>query len=434
MSRRWLVSLLLLSSVAFAHELPDHRQGFITSITSATSFTVDGAPVTCNDHTRLGVVEPGKTTYTPATTADLVLAEHVEIEGHRQSGQYIADTVRVARPPQQERTVHGHVLTLVGSQLQRGPDGAWRGVVKIDGRDLLVEPGAAFSFGPATEGTVPAGVWADYEATWKPDYRFHLNKLSLRESQVLPDEIEFRKHASERITPPDATNNGRGSMKTLLSRHIALISSPETQRMESIGERLLPEYQKQLPEADPRKIHFRFFVADVKQASTGWGLPGGEIVLPKGTLEKLGNNDAAIAAEMARLMANVLEERAYHAGDQPHRMRNRAIAGAALAGVVTGMILSPEFAATELITGSYYANGAFESASAQTFAANCRIAMQMMQAAGFDPVQLPLTMTAILFSASAMDKVGEQTPLYYAVLMREVRENYGRPPAPSSEN
>ena len=429
MSRPWLISLLLLSTFAFAHELPDHRQGFITNITSPTSFAVDGAPVACNASTKLGLVEPGKTTYTPATTADLILGEHVEIEGHRHNGEYIADTVRVARPPQQERTVHGHVLTLLGSQLQRGPDGAWHGEVKIDGRTLLVEPGAVIAFGPAPEGTVPGGVWADYEATWKPDGRFHLNKLSLRDSQVLPDEIEFRKQASERITPPDPAKNQQGSVKELLLGHARLLPSAEAQRLQTLGERLLPEYQKQLPEADPRKLNFRFFVADSKQVSTGLNLPGGEIVLTKGTLDRIGKDDGALAALLAINMANVLEEREYHLADAPHHTRNLVIAGAAVAAVTAGMILAPALAVDELIAGSYYVNQGFESASAQTFAANCRDAMQMMQAAGFDPKKLPQALVDTVFSAVWMDKMGHGTPLLYAAAMRELRENYAQPPA-----
>jgi hypothetical protein len=155
-------------------------------------------------------------------------------------------------------------------------------------------------------------------------------------------------------------------VKEPLIGHTRLLPGPDAQRLQTIGERLLPEYQKQMPEADPRKLNFRFFVADSGQVSTGWNFPGGEIVLTQGTLNRIGKDDAALAALLAINMANVLEERQYHAADAPHRTRNLAVAATAAAALTAGMVLVPGLAIEELITGSYYTNEAFESAAAQT--------------------------------------------------------------------
>jgi len=146
----FLLLPLLFTFTALARELPDHRQGFITGISSATLFTVDGQPVLCDAATKLGVVESNKTTYTPATTADLLLGEHVQIEGHRKKGVYIADNVLVARPPQQDRMVVGAVLAMEPAQLN-STDGFF-----LDGRHMKAAPGTHFDF-----DVIPAGVWVD---------------------------------------------------------------------------------------------------------------------------------------------------------------------------------------------------------------------------------------------------------------------------------
>lgn len=50
--------------------------------------------------------------------------------------------------------------------------------------------------------------------------------------------------------------------------------------------------------------------------------------------------------------------------------------------------------------------------------------MHNLQQAGYDPKQLPIALVDVAFPAKKMDKTEAETPAFYAVATRELRENY----------
>jgi hypothetical protein len=406
----FLLLPLFFACSALARELPDHRQGYITGINSPTSFTVDGQSVLCDAATKLGVVEPNKTTYNPATTADLLLGEHVEIEGHRKNGQYIADNVLVARPPQQDRTVVGAVLATEPAQLNAA-DGFF-----LDGRHMKTASGAHFDF-----DAIPAGVWVDYHATRKANGTWLLTQASFKTNSTGADEMDYRRKAEERLTPPDYAAHSNGRSKYVVGHSTLDANTAAHERLQRIGAKLTAAYQRDLPASDPNKIEFKFFVEQKGTLGAAWD--DGSIFIPKKMMDRFANDDSLLAAILAYHMADAQQKQNFRASARRKTEERVALATAAL-GLVPGLGLASIVMNATSITASYYEGQFFNAPEMLTFGQDCRLGMHAMQLAGYDPKQLPIALIDVAFPPKKMDKVQDTTPAYYAVAMREVRENY----------
>src|SRR6185369_11637764 len=73
-----------------------------------------------------------------------------------------------------------------------------------------------------------------------------------------------------------------------------------------IGERLIPEYQKSLPEGDSQKIPFRFFVVQNK-VPNAFALANGTVVVNSGVFEVI-ENESQLAAVLGHEIAHAVQE------------------------------------------------------------------------------------------------------------------------------
>src|SRR5579883_593789 len=96
MSRRTLclAALVVVTASACAQTITK-RQGYVTAIAGAQEFSLDNHAVQCNEQTRLVTKEKDAERSSPMVATDLAMGEHVQVEGHLASGEYIADRVRI---------------------------------------------------------------------------------------------------------------------------------------------------------------------------------------------------------------------------------------------------------------------------------------------------------------------------------------------------
>jgi len=81
-------------------------------------------------------------------------------------------------------------------------------------------------------------------------------------------------------------------------------------RVDGIGGRLIPAYQRTLADTDPRKIHFQFQLIDDKKWKDALALPSSVILIPRQIVERLWD-DSQLAAILADNIATILEKQAY---------------------------------------------------------------------------------------------------------------------------
>ena len=410
---------------AYAGDLPNHRQGYITSIDGPQAFTVDGQLVRCDDKTRLGLVEPDKTTHTPMTAVELTLGEHVEIEGHRAGGEYIADDVLVARPPGKDQDIHGYALTMEASTLQASGDG-WRGRALIDGRWMGIDPKTVLEFMSLPPGTIPVNVWVTYTGKRLADGGFVLTKATLAPNSFNEDERVFIAALADRITPPDLAKHEAGRIKFPLG-HIKLEpDEPGMQRMARVAAKLVPAFQKAMPPGTPGKIGFRFFVWDKNSANVGFSFGDGTIVLSKKTLANIENDDV-LAGLLAFQMADILLKQDFRAAAR-RKMQGEIMVATTILAFVPGLSVAALAVSSAAAGAGIYEGIAYMTPEMLIFGQDCRVGMRLMEDAGLDPKKMPLAFIAAAFPAKKMDAAGDSVPIGYRVVMQQLRENYGRLP------
>jgi hypothetical protein len=150
------------------------------------------------------------------------------------------------------------------------------------------------------------------------------------------------------------------------------------ERVQRIGSRVVPEYQRVMGNEDPSKIHFRFFVIEEKWPHSA--VPGnlGVIFIPKTVVERLSSDDQ-LAAILADGVAYQLQQQ------RAALFPDRKLGVTARAGVV---------AATAFGTGPLLAaglvNGIINHEEEVHLAYDrSRLALHFMADAGYDPYQAP---------------------------------------------
>ena len=162
---------------------------------------------------------------------------------------------------------------------------------------------------------------------------------------------------------------GLGRWHTIPAGH------PLQQRIHRIGMALVPGYQRQMDDTDPSKIHFRFFAVDDKKLRGAECLLDGAIVVSTQSIERLANDDQ-LSAVLADGIACHLQ-----------RQTARAVAERRIevASEVAGMFFPP--AGLALSVHSAAAGDVTERLAEERL----RIALALMQDAGYDPWLAPET-------------------------------------------
>ena len=144
-------------------------------------------------------------------------------------------------------------------------------------------------------------------------------------------------------------------------------------RIEKIGNRLVPTYQRALPDSDPAKIDFRFQLIDTKLFREALGLPGGTVLVPHQVVERL-QNDSQIATVLADGIARGLER-------QQYRTERKVMTASALA---LGAAFVP-------YAGLFMGSSAEVGANVRTIAMEQRdrVSLVLMHDAGYEVDEAP---------------------------------------------
>ncbi len=153
-------------------------------------------------------------------------------------------------------------------------------------------------------------------------------------------------------------------------------------RVSAIGNKLIPKYQRELPDTDPTKINFRFqLVSESAIRAIAW--PNGIILVPRQVVERL-QNDSQLAAVLASSVALVLEKQS-HRFLPNHKLLPLQVAGLAGSNFVT---LGPGLALLALSNSTLFSFGE-DSALRRATEQNGRVTLSLMHDAGYDIYEAP---------------------------------------------
>lgn len=147
-------------------------------------------------------------------------------------------------------------------------------------------------------------------------------------------------------------------------------------RVEQIGLRLVPEYQKSLADDVPARISFRFYVVNDERVESGLDCKPGLVLLPKRYLERLQNDDQVAAVLADGVAFNLMRQLGGF-----RRPEGIGTGTAVAAGMAAAAIPWAGAWPLEIVMS--------RNATVQMEQQRARIALQLMDDAGFDPWQAP---------------------------------------------
>jgi hypothetical protein len=197
-----------------------------------------------------------------------------------------------------------------------------------------------------------------------------------------PQQNESRRHVTLSIVSEDGELGefeGKFKPDQMKGWHLLTADSSVQERARAIGTRLIPEYQNQLPLNDPSKITYRFFVVEEPYIRTCIIGKLGIILVPRAILDRLKGDDQLAAVLADGIASHFQLQRA----QMPTVTSFDEISS--LAGVASVFA----FETTTVIGGGIVKGVIDHEAEIRLEAERARIALQLLDNAGYDPRQAP---------------------------------------------
>lgn len=370
-------------------------EGYVTAIEGPNEFDVNGRLIATTDATLYGTLK-GKAVAGPGLWRSAVqVGAYVLVRGN-DNGRHKPASAEIVRV-RDERTVTLSGMAVIERVVARGAEP----VFQADGYRIRIVPATEIYYTGTlkTLGAVEPNTWLRFEGKRDQDgvvvasrARFYTPdamkikkqrapgemRLSLQPPQFNPGKQQDPLSANSQSTPAEAMEDGSVSLGNLGRQHTIPADRALQERVQRIGMRLVPEYQKKLADDDPTKIQFEFYaVEDPKtraEICTGDGL----ILIPVSALGRLQNDDELAAVLADGIAFNLQRQMVRVAVDKGILLASEA-ASLAVGRFVPVLGIA---STAGVITTAKNMNEALEDERA-------RLALALMADAGFDPRQAP---------------------------------------------
>ncbi len=331
-----LVSLLLCGAAPLVAEDPV-LTGVVTDAGTPANFQVDGYRVLCTPNQTLSqhgtaTVASGSRECPQHHLGETVLVDGVLSEKKR---LVAADRVRVITPV--DVRVEGSAL--VDKLLHADKQGA---TVRADGYVLQLTASSRITY----ESTLTPGLehittnqWIEYRGLLHPNGTVRVDAAEIGPNVIsdAEDKLRSKQEFDPAAVAEGDRQNGVGEFFFGQDRtRIPAYSDPDMQaRVDAVGQRLIPEYQRALPASDPSKIDFRFQLVDESRYAF-YSLASGIILVSKNVPPILSTDDQ-LAAVLGMAIADVLQKQELRAQPTKHLMTATTIVGDAAGAVIPGL-------------------------------------------------------------------------------------------------
>ena len=384
--KRVVFSILLffLSTASFG-QTSKSVQGRITEL-EYPHFTLINFNVLLDERTSYYVTGGGAKVLTPPRPEFLKDDEEVEVKGQLDASSKVLRADRVTFLLKRDFVTEVGTTAMIDRAPTLTKTGAgWAGTIHADGRDLVIDEKTGLKLIPETDpqqfDKLAPNTFMAYVGKIRLDGSMHVDRAAFWKNEADADELKMRKRDEPVITPADPSHKKPALLTIHDGRPMPLVEDDALQkRVNEIGLRLVPEYQKNLPVADPTKIDFRFYVVRSKNRIVLDAL-NGVVLVPDSLLKNL-QNEAQLAALLSVAVAQVIEKQEYQSR---HRRHLQQAGGWLLAGA--GAIPSPLALLAQPVQ---IANGkSYRSYMTDMAEQAARVGLSYMQTAGYDPREAP---------------------------------------------
>ncbi|MEA2175464.1 MAG: hypothetical protein QOD00_3056 [Blastocatellia bacterium] len=396
-------------------------RGYITSLSSPKSFEIAEYKISRDDTTALELVDQGPDVqFLPE---DFRVGTEVEVTGDYHSATNELKARKVKIDLDQFRKQKQRVI------LDRKPETIervgqnWRALMLADGRRIRIEPLTQVTFALSrmekeylerearqkgadkppgsfhalsSLDEVGPGVLMTYEGIVAPDGSVTAASAEFMRNGFEKDEDAvrdiFRAHA--KLPEYDKGKAGKLTMQLgVLPVDFKIVPSQLAQDyINKLGQSLIPASQRALPDSDPTKVPFKFFIIEFKEPIV-LGLSHGEVAVTTAMLNLL-ENEAQLASLISKEVAHVVQKHQYWQFTESKQKRMSMVFGR---------------------TGSY---SHLNERQAD------RLGLQYMTAAGYDPREA-LRAWALIASKHASDSdTISRAAEHRSYLMLELKNNY----------
>lgn len=400
--------------------------GYVTRVASNTDFDVNGYRVLCSPRTMSSVKNPaGKELGNEGCPALApYVGEPMTINGSLERKKRTVVARRIVGHPAPPSDVSGEAVidALPPRSEAQAAAAAAAGtlLIRADGYRILLTGATEIAWSGQVQalGDVRPGDWIQY---WGRLDNFGLlvatNARIARDSiSVREEKLRTKSEYDPAAVPADAKQNE--TEKLLFgqynARNFPPYKNPAMQaRVDAIGNKLIPAYQRALPDSDPAKIHFRFQLVNAKQLRDAWALPSGIILVPRQVVDRM-ENDSQLAAVLADSIARTLEKEQYR--DQ------RAERAAKISSfdnlTAFAFVALPPAEAASWIVG----RGALKHLAVKELEQSSRESLALLHDAGYDIDQAPVAWWLLLQPKPLVRPSLQAHPAYlYRILGEEWR-------------
>ena len=391
--RRAVVSLSVLYGLV-AHCATAQRpstiaaEGYITSINS-TGFDVNAEHIAVRPETSYGLIGDKSTSSASPLRQAVQVGAYVEVVGAEGLHSKSVNAVTVLFRDDWNQQLSG--IAVIERVIAAGPNP----IFEADGYRIRVgsETRTAFNGSLHSLAEIGPNAWIHFEGKRDKD-----GTLLAAKAEFLPPKatrfkavsglevynIPFRPANSTGAAVPayqqvDIPMEG-GKVKLVALGGWRTIPAEKVlqDRVQSIGMKLVPEYQKQLSADDPSRIHFRFYALDDDKYREEICTPDGLILVPVHVVERLQNDDQLAAVLASGIALNLQRQTARVVAE------NRGFMGAEAASLAASAFI-PGLNIAYLVGGSVVANRINTAREEE----RGRVALSLMANAGYDPWQAP---------------------------------------------
>jgi len=341
-------TLLLFSAPALAEQAkPPAIAGYVTAVTSAAVFDVNGTHVRCTGQTQLQQADAKDENLVSQSAQDRYIGQAIDIYGsaNKKTHTIVATKVIVHPAPMGELSGTA-IIDHIPADSTQAPG---EHLFSADGYSILITPKTQTTFTtPLTALTdVETNVWIKYTGKQRADGVLVADTAVFTKNVVPKSEDKLRSKNEYDPKSVDPSSKQGAVSKHFLGvnpKKIPPYTNAEMQaRIDRIGLSLIPAYQRNLADADPTKIDFRFQLIDQPKLHDAWTLPNGIILVPHQVVERL-QNDSQLATVLADNIACALEKQTFRGIPAKQKMTAAEIAGAAGGFFVPGLSLATDLA------------------------------------------------------------------------------------------
>jgi Peptidase family M48/Domain of unknown function (DUF5666) len=382
--------------------------GYVTAVNSKTSFDIEDYRITRDAAFKLEFENPSPDL--SFKIEDVRVGTELEIRGiyDDETGELQAKSIKVDM--EQFRKLKDTAI------LDRSPigvtpvSGGWRGIFFVNGQRIQVTPETKVLFKltslekklAKSATKKPKGDVAETEDSFRPLFSLaevtsgmmmtYEGRRDIETGRILAERVEFSKNDFEKgearlwknykvkVKPGDALGLKPAELSISNAGKYKLLPNDEVQEyVTNLGQSLIPAYLKAIPDSDPSKLNFRFFVIMNKEPNA-FALANGIFLIHSGMFDVV-ENEAQLAAVIGHEIAHATQE---HTWRQMNYHKNAKMALSIASAVASA------YGARNLADIANMVEGAIRNGYQRSLENQAdRIGLEYMVRAGYDPREAP---------------------------------------------